>query len=78
MNATAAKGLTALKQKIKKGVRENEAILKEYKEVRIRTTTHIGIQKVPCILMYAYTDSCSPRRPLLYILSLHAGQGRLC
>lgn len=33
MNATAAKGLTALKQKIKKAVRDNDALLKEYKEV---------------------------------------------
>ena len=33
MNATAAKALTALKQKIKKAIRDNDAILKDYKEV---------------------------------------------
>jgi len=39
MNATAAKALTALKQKIKKGTRENEALLKEYKEVSSLSVT---------------------------------------
>jgi hypothetical protein len=34
MNATSARALTAMKQKIKKAVRDNEAILKDYKEVR--------------------------------------------
>jgi len=32
MNATAARGLTAIKQKIKKVTRENEAVLGEYKQ----------------------------------------------
>ena len=35
MNATAARGLTAIKQKIKKAGRENEALLGEYKEVSL-------------------------------------------
>jgi hypothetical protein len=34
MNATSAKALTAIKQKIKKATRDNEAILAEYKGVR--------------------------------------------
>lgn len=34
MNATAAKALTAVKQKVKKATRDNEGILTEYKEVR--------------------------------------------
>ncbi len=33
MNATSAKALTALKQKVKKAARENESILAEFKTV---------------------------------------------
>ena len=35
MNATSAKALTAIKQKIKKATRDNEDILAEYKGVRV-------------------------------------------
>ena len=34
MNATAARALTAVKAKIKKAVRDNDDMIKEYKEVR--------------------------------------------
>lgn len=37
MNATSARALTAMKQKIKKATRDNEAILKEYKEVSLNS-----------------------------------------
>ena len=38
MNATNAKALTAMKQKLKKAVKEHEREIKQYKEVRCSYT----------------------------------------
>ena len=46
MNATAARGLTAIKQKIKKVTRENEAVLGEYKQVRPECERDAAVKNV--------------------------------
>lgn len=54
MNATVAKALTALKQKIKKAARENEAAYKEYKDV---SCAFILIHGDAVLMCYIYQDA---------------------